>query len=184
MNSRLTIRFLTMTSLATLALAQTPTAMESCPLHAQHQAAKAKAKQQEHLAEVNRRGAQAMGFSQTKTTHHFRLKADGGAIEVTANRTKDVTSRNQIRQHLQHIAQAFAASDFSQPQHTHAQLPPGVAAMTELKAEISYRYEQLPRGGRVRITTTHTEALQAIHEFLRFQVADHQTGDPLQVTQR
>ena len=91
MNYRLTIIFLTMTSLATLALAQTPTAMESCPLHAQHQAAKAKAKQQEHLAEVNRRGAQAMGFSQTKTTHHFRLKADGGAIEIRAVERRIIT---------------------------------------------------------------------------------------------
>lgn len=175
MNMRLTIIFLMMTGFATLA--QTPKEMESCPLHAQHQAEKAPAKQHDQLAAVNRRGAQAMGFSQTKTTHHFRLNADGGAIEVTANRAKDVTRRNQIRQHLQHIAQAFAAGDFSQPQHTHAQTPPGVTAMTELKAAIHYRYESLPRGGRVRLTTTNPAALIALHEFLRFQIADHQTGD-------
>ena len=174
MKIRLTILFLLL-SWASFAFAQTPKSMEECPLHAQHQAEAAKAK----LAAVNKRGAHAMGFSQTKTAHHFRLADDGGAIEVTANRAKDLRSRTQIRQHLQHIAQAFAAGDFSKPQHTHAQVPPGVAAMTERKAEIQYRYEPLPRGGRVRLTSTNPDALKAIHEFLRFQIEDHQTGDPL-----
>lgn len=187
MKYRLTIIFLTITSLTTLSYAQqtnkaVPKGMESCPLSAQHQEEKAQAR--DHHAEVNQRGAQAMGFSQTKTTHHFRLRADGGAIEVTANHAKDVTSRRQIRQHLQHIAQAFTAGDFSKPQHTHAQTPPGVAAMTTLQAAIQYRYEPLPRGGRVRITTSNAEALAAIHEFLRFQIEDHQTGDSLRVTRR
>src|SRR5262245_48143536 len=34
---------------------------------------------------VNERGDQAMGFSYLKTTHHFRLSADGGAIEVNGD---------------------------------------------------------------------------------------------------
>jgi hypothetical protein len=181
MNIRLTIILLTTISLSTLAWAQTPRDMENCPLHARHQAEKATAHQHQHLAEVNRRGARAMGFSQTKTTHHFRLNTDGGAIEVTANRAQDRASRGQIRTHLQHIVQAFAAGDFSKPQHTHAQTPPGVAAMMELKTEIQYHYEPLPRGGRVRITTSNPEARKAIHEFLRFQITDHQTGDTLEV---
>ncbi|MBI1762964.1 MAG: hypothetical protein HYR56_16175 [Acidobacteria bacterium] len=155
--------------------------MESCPLHAQHQAEMTKQASHDHLAEVNQRGAQAMGFSQTKTTHHFRLYADGGAIEVTARRAKDVASRRQIRQHLQQIAQLFASGDFSKPQHTHAQVPPGVAEMTQLRTDIVYQFEPLPRGGRVRIKTANPDALKAVHEFLRFQITDHQTGDAVAV---
>ncbi|HEX8891502.1 MAG TPA: hypothetical protein VF779_20305, partial [Pyrinomonadaceae bacterium] len=34
---------------------------------------------------MNERGDQAMGFSHMKAKHHFRLLADGGAIEVEAN---------------------------------------------------------------------------------------------------
>jgi hypothetical protein len=181
MNFRLITTLLILTTWATLSQAQhahqsTPKTTEERPLHDQHPT-----KSHDHLGEVNRRGGQAMGFSQTKTAHHFRLKSDGGAIEVIANRRKDVVSRNQIRQHLQHIAQAFAAGDFSKPLHTHAQLPPGVSVMKERKAEIQYRYEALPRGGRVRLTTKNSEALQAIHEFLRFQITDHQTSDSLSV---
>jgi hypothetical protein len=33
-------------------------------------------------------------------------------------------------------------------------------------------------GGRVRIHTSNARAVQAIHEFLRFQITEHQTGDP------
>jgi hypothetical protein len=36
-------------------------------------------------------------------------------------------------------------------------------------------------GGRVLIETKDAEALAAVHEFLRFQIEDHQTGDPTEV---
>ena len=53
--------------------------------------------------------------------------------------------------------------------------------MKQLKAAIKYRYETLERGGRVRISMHDAEALAAIHEFLRFQIKDHQTGDSVEV---
>ncbi len=53
-----------------------------------------------------------MGFSHATATHHFRLTADGGIIEVEANDPKDATRRDQIRQHLVHITQMFSNSGF------------------------------------------------------------------------
>ncbi len=131
----------------------------------------------DHFNEVNKRGDQAMGFSHAKTTHHFRLKLDGGIIEVTANDTQDALSRDQIRQHLKHISQKFSKGDFSMPMFIHAQTPPGIDVMKRLKADIKYQYEEIERGAQVRITTNNTEALKAIYDFLRFQIDDHQTGD-------
>ena len=130
-----------------------------------------------HRDGVNRRGDQVMGFSHAKTTHHFLLKTDGGAIQVEANDAGDIASRDQIRQHLKHIAKKFAAGDFAAPMFIHAQTPPGAPVMQSLKAEIKYEFEELERGGRVRISTAIPEAIKAIHEFLRFQIKDHQTGD-------
>jgi hypothetical protein len=135
----------------------------------------------QHHADVNSRGDQVMGFDHEKTTHHFRLMSDGGAIEVEANDPKDTASSDQIREHLSHIAQMFAAGDFTAPMLIHAQTPPGVAVMKRLKAEIEYRFEETERGGRIRITTTNSEALPAIHEFLRFQISDHGTSDSVVV---
>jgi hypothetical protein len=130
-----------------------------------------------HLAGVNARGEAAMGFSQTETEHHFRLTRDGGLIQVEAKDPADAENRNRVRQHLAHVARMFAAGDFETPMLVHARTVPGADAMSRLKTEIAYAYEETERGGRVRITATSAEALAAVHEFLRFQIKDHQTGD-------
>jgi hypothetical protein len=131
--------------------------------------------------EVNERGDHAMGFSHDKTAHHFRLKDDGGIIEVTAISIDDEASRDQIRQHLRHIARMFSEGNFSAPMFIHGRTPPGVETMKRSKAEIKYQYEEIDRGAKVRITTANTEAVKAVHEFLRFQIQDHRTGDPIEV---
>jgi hypothetical protein len=139
---------------------------------------------QDHHAGVNQRGDKAMGFSHEKTTHHFTLLKDGGAIEVSANQASDRASREQIEMHLAHIAKAFAEGDFNLPMFIHDQTPPGMEAMKKLKANIVYKYEATDKGARVRISTTDKKALAAIHDFLRFQIKDHQTGDPLEISNR
>jgi hypothetical protein len=156
-----------------------------CPMMQEKDSVQAKPShahpQADHHSEMNARGDKAMGFSQAKTTHHFRLLSDGGAIEVEANDVKDTASRNQIREHLAHIARVFANGDFAIPKDIHDQVPPGTAVMKQAKESIAYRFEETERGGRVRISTSNNDALAAIHEFLRFQIKEHQTGDPLDV---
>jgi hypothetical protein len=175
-------------SLAAIAGAQS--SHSDCPLHQEHQSGKPKTGDQSshqhdgHLAGVNKRGDQAMGFDHQKTTHHFRLLKDGGAIEVTANDPKDTASRDQIQQHLSQIAEMFSHGDFKSPIFIHSQTPPGVPLMAQLKSEIKYKFEKTERGASVRISTNNAEALTAIHEFLRFQIKDHQTGDSLEVEKK
>src|SRR5437868_390564 len=140
-------------------------AMDKCPAH------------ESHMAALKERGARAMGFDQDKTTHHFKLAPNGGAIEVEANDSNDTSSRDQIRHHLGMIREMFAAGDFSKPFEVHAQAPPGVEGMTRLRETINYDFEATERGGRIRISTLNKEAVSAIHEFLRFQITDHKTGD-------
>jgi hypothetical protein len=59
------------------------------------------------------------------------------------------------------------------------QVPPGVPAMKRLKDAITYEYVSTEKGARVVISTTNPDALSAIHDFLRFQIHEHQTGDKL-----
>ena len=134
----------------------------------------------DHHAGVNSRGDHAMGFSHEKTTHHFRLLKDGGAIEVSSNDPKDTESRDQIRMHLKHIATSFSSGNFEMPMFIHDQVPPGVPAMKRLKGQIKYEVERIPAGARVRISSANPEAVKAVQDFLRFQITDHQTGDSLE----
>jgi hypothetical protein len=136
---------------------------------------------EDHSA-MMKRGDQAMGFSHEKTTHHFRLFKDGGAIEVAANDLKDTASRDEIRQHLSHITQMFAAGNFDVPMLIHATTPPGVPTMKELRDQIHYVFQETDSGARIRISTKNPQASEAVHAFLRFQITEHETGDTTEVT--
>ena len=137
----------------------------------------------EHHEGVASRGDHAMGFSHDVTTHHFRLYKTGGAIEVVANDPSDSATRDEIRMHLSHITKLFSAGDFHIPMFIHDTMPPGAAVMSKRRQLIRYRYQETQRGAKIQIATADGEALQAIHAFLRFQIADHQTGDTTQLSE-
>jgi len=141
-----------------------------CPMHKTH------AHDDSISPAMNDRGEKGMGFSQTTTRHHFLLSADGGVIQVEANDPMDTATRDNIRMHLTHIAKAFASGDFAIPMFVHNTTPPGVPVMKELKDKIRYKFEETPGGARVVIATADP-ALAAVLQFLKFQIAEHKTGD-------
>src|SRR5271155_5558884 len=112
-----------------------------CPMNKQHQ------------VDVKKHGDEAMGFPHDRTTHHFRLLPDGGAIEVTVNDSKNTKDEQAIRAHLNHTVTMFSEGDFSLPMFVHSKIPPGTTEMKERQADISYTVEELATGGRVRIST-------------------------------
>ncbi|HYC60738.1 MAG TPA: hypothetical protein VEK79_14335 [Thermoanaerobaculia bacterium] len=138
----------------------------TCPMHAKHTA-----------TEVDQRGDKVMGFSHEKTKHTFRLLEDGGAIEVRANDGADAESIAAIRSHMREIAKEFTAGTFTKPQEIHARMPDGVDVIKELGAAVTFQYEELERGARVRVKTEDARGREAVHAFLRFQIKDHRTGD-------
>jgi len=136
-------------------------------------------------AAMDGRGAKAMGFDQARTTHHFLLFTDGGAIEVSVNDVADTKNRDAIRSHLPHIAMLFGNGNFDAPMLVHdSKNVPGTKAMTELKSAIRYQYVETAQGGRVDVITSDPAALAAVHQFLTFQIAEHKTGDPTTVRMR
>jgi hypothetical protein len=71
----------------------------------------------------------------------------------------------------------FSNGDFSIPMFVHSQTPPGITEVKEKRSAIVYSFEELPDGGKVRIKTSDRDALNAIHDFLTFQIEDHHTRD-------
>lgn len=166
------------TALVALTFASTPLraqeGMADCPMHAQHSQASAAG------PELDARGDRVMGFDHQRTAHHFLLTPEGGAIEVAVADVSDGASRDAIRHHLGQVAEAFARGDFAMPAAIHARVLPGVETLRRLKEAITYRFEETEGGGRVRIATGNPEAREAIRAFLRAQIEDHRTGDPLE----
>ena len=142
---------------------------------------------EEHLAqmardaEINKRGAVAMGFDQDSVAHHFLLTPEGGTIQVDVKSASDDVNRQAIRTHLRSIAAAFADGQFEAPFLTHGEVPPGVDALQRLKSAVTYTFGETPGGAVVRISAANVEAIDAVHEFLRYQITEHHTGDPLAI---
>jgi hypothetical protein len=166
--------FASLTFVSEVVAQQHPT-MPAGMTHEEHMA------QMKKDAEMKQHGQMAMGFDQDKATHHFTLTATGGAIAVAANDPADHVTRDQIQAHLQEIAAAFGRGDFEKPLMTHGEVPPGVSGMQRHKGEITYTFERTERGGLVQIATPNADALNAVHDFLRYQIKEHATGDPVSV---
>jgi hypothetical protein len=116
-----------------------------------------------------------MGVDQDTSAHQFDDLPNGGRIELQRDST-DTAGVRTIREHLQHIAMAFAGGDFNLPGFVHATSVPGTAVMAARRNLISYAFRPLPGGGEVLLTTTDSAAVSAIHEFLAFQRQDHHAG--------
>ncbi len=135
---------------------------------------------QDPHAGMHARGAAVMGFDQNKTAHHFLLFDDGGAIDIAVKDAGDAANREAIRSHLPHIAMMFGGGNFDAPMLVHGEKDvPGTAALVKLREKVSYKYSETPKGGRVDITTSDAAALAAVHDFLKYQIREHKTGDPV-----
>jgi hypothetical protein len=131
----------------------------------------------EQHGDVMSRGERVMGFSQGKTTHHFELTRDGGVIEVRGNGTNDTQTRDQVRGHFRHIVTLFSSGNFTAPMLVHARDVPGTAVMSKLRNQLHWELHDTAWGAKITVTADGKPALDAVHEFLRFQIADHKTGD-------
>jgi hypothetical protein len=136
-------------------------------------------KQMQKAEALNKRGADAMGFDQDATTHHFTLTPTGGSIEITVKNRADDENLTALRAHLRAIADEFARGRFDKPFQTHGEIPPGVDVMRANVGAITFRYRDISEGGAVRIETSDAGLVQAVHAFLRYQITEHRTGDSL-----
>ena len=128
------------------------------------------------FAALQQRGEKAMGVNQYTSQHVFEPLPDGGRI-VLQREASDSVGVAAIRAHMDTISKSFANGDFAVPGFVHATGDvPGTAAMRRLKAEITYKPQDLPGGAQVVMATKNSQAISAIHEFLAFQRMDHRAG--------
>ncbi|HEY6223234.1 MAG TPA: hypothetical protein VIW26_05590, partial [Gemmatimonadales bacterium] len=125
------------------------------------------------FAAMQRRGAMVMGVDQYSSRHTFDLLPDGGRIALVRD-AKDTAGVRTIRAHMRDIARAFAAGDFEHALEVHQHALPGAAVMRQRRSAIRYRVDTLPGGGAVRISSTDSVAIRAIHDFLSAQRMEHQ----------
>ncbi len=144
------------------------TVLYASPLLAQHGSDTA-------FESMQQRGKQTMGVDQTTSSHGFMSLTDGGRIVLVSN-VYDSAGVARIREHLRQLKRAFGDGDFSMPMFIHMKTVPGVSVMEARRDRITYTESDLPAGGALRITTTDSAALNAIHQFLAFQRTEHRAA--------
>lgn len=124
------------------------------------------------FAAVQSRGREVMGVDQYTSTHVFEDLPDGGRIVLDRD-TSDAAGVATIRRHMRDVAADFRAGDFTKPFQVHARAVPGTDVMAARRDAITYDVVDRPRGAEVRIHSTDSAAVAAIHAFLAFQRSDH-----------
>src|SRR5229473_343446 len=99
------------------------------------------------------------------------------AAPFKSKRTTAMTTKAAIRSGSTwaNKAKLFSDGNFAAPMLVHDQNPPRVDVMKRLKADLKYQFSETERGASIRIITSDADALAAIHEFLSFQIREHQT---------
>lgn len=105
------------------------------------------------------------------SAQQFVANADGGDIIIERQIHEDL-GINQIRAHLLLIARSFARGDFAVRGFIHDKPIPGTNVMSDRADKIEYTVEDLEHGGVVHMRTTDPQALQAIHSFISFELAE------------
>lgn len=129
------------------------------------------------FAAVQERGRAVMGVNQYTSRHVFEDLTDGGRIVLDIDDPADTAGVATVRAHLRTIVHDFEAGNFAKPFAVHAQVVPGTDVMSQRRQRITYRMVERPRGGEVRIATTDSMAVDAVHRFLAFQRMDHRAAD-------
>ena len=128
------------------------------------------------FAAVQERGKGVMGVDQYTSKHVFEDLPDGGRVVLDRDDATDTADVATIRAHMRDIAAAFQRGDFTAPGMVHAQEVPGTRIMAAKRSAITYEATDRPRGAEVRIRTTDSSAVKAVHEFLAFQRSDHRAA--------
>jgi hypothetical protein len=127
--------------------------------------------------EHHKPSASKLGFDPAKTRYSIRLVADGGVFQIAVKDAADKDTLLKVRNHLQHVAQRFAEGDFSAHTYIHGEKAPGAEYIKNKAKLVKYQFRNTSDGGQITVATKDKDALKAVHEFLRAEIALHETGD-------
>jgi hypothetical protein len=79
--------------------------------------------------------------------------------------------------HVMFVTRQHGAADHAPAGPVSSIFVPGTATLARLKSAVKYTATTTDPGARIEIVTTNPQAVQAVHEFLRFQITELRTGD-------
>ncbi len=145
--------------------------------------ASAQAAPQDPMDALNARFSRVLGVSVEKVVLHFYLVKNGGVIDLTAKDPKDSITVNAIQKYLQNQKELWEKGKESAVTHIHERPPEAAATMRKLRNDITFYTAKTDAGAVLRMFSINDQARGAIQDYLKFEIAEHKTGDSPTVDQ-
>ena len=79
--------------------------------------------------------------------------------------SEDDAAVHRLQARMRKRAEAFARGEFVDPTNPHGDLVPGLREMRDQWNKMHVRYQDLPRGSRVRYTSNDPVMIEALHQW-------------------
>ena len=129
--------------------------------------------------DVNSRFGKALGTDVEKIVQHYYLLKNGGVMEFTAKDPGDTSTISALQKYMNAQKDLFEKGKIDADAEVHSRVPDGVPALKKLRNEITFFAVKSENGAALRMFSVDNEARQAIQQFLKFQISEHKTGDPM-----
>ena len=126
-------------------------------------------------------------YDRHRVVHHVYLYPDGGMMTLTVSDPSDAETRKAVRAFVQRVSQLMVMGDLTRLREQFGDAVPGLDRIAEArrrKATITVRSSTPDEGSQIVFSTMDPVVLQALHEFLRFQITDLNTGDSPELRER
>ena len=117
------------------------------------------------LAPLCAAASESIGFTSGIVRETFTSTSRGGFEDAIVLAPDDDAAVHRLQAHMRKRADAFARGDFVDPTNPHGDLVPGLREMRDQWNKMHVRYEDLPRGSRVRYTSDDPVMIEALHQW-------------------
>ena len=131
--------------------------------------------------DLDARFSKALGTDADKIVQHYYLMKNGGVIEFTVKDPTDNASIAVIQKYLEAQRDLFEKGKTDADADVHGKVPDGLPRLKKLRNEITFFAVKSEHGAVLRMFTVNEQAREAIQEFMKFEINEHKTGDPLVV---
>jgi hypothetical protein len=130
-------------------------------------------------SDINARFSKSLGTDANRIFQHYYLVKNGGVIEFTAKDPADNASVAAVQKYLATQKDLFEKGKNEGDADVHGKIADGVPVLKKLRNEITFFTVKNEDGAVLRMFSTNDQARQAIQDFIKFQINEHKTGDPL-----
>lgn len=126
--------------------------------------------------DVNARFSRSLGVSLDKIVLHYYLVKNGGVVELTAKDPGDTATVTAIQKYLQTQKELWEKGK-DPVTEIHGKAPDSAAVMRKLRNDITFYMAKTDEGAVLRMFSINDQARGAIQDYLKFEIAEHKTGD-------